>query len=239
MAVYKMLRKLSSLRNSLFSTIAGKIRDKPPEFVPNLLGTRDIEWSWIVSQMPHGLGQALDFGSGRSNLGLVAAQCGFEVTAVDLLEVNWRYLHERLHFVRGDILKLQIPNDYFDLVINCSAIEHVGLAGRYNVNENRPDGDLEAMKHLRELMKPGGTMILTVPVGQDAVFAPFHRVYGKQRLPKLLEGYSGVKDDFWAKDSDNRWVMVDKDAALSFKAASRSSDPKENIYALGCFVLHK
>ena len=228
-----MPRRISRKLRSMLKPI-GK-----SSYPQNLLGDRDIEWSWVASQIPSGPGHALDFGTGRSFLGLIAAQKEFNVVAVDLTSVQWLYRHSRLRFVRGDILKLPLLNDHFDLIINCSAIEHVGLSGRYGVNENRPDGDLEAMKHLRELMKPGGTMILTVPVGQDAVFSPLHRVYGKQRLPKLLEGYTIVKDAFWAKNDDNRWVMVDKDAALGFKAASRSPDPKENIYALGCFVLRK
>ena len=143
----------------------------------NLLGDRDIEWSWIISQMPSGPGHALDFGPGGSHLALIAAQRGFHVTAVDLEPVQWPYVHPGLRFIRGDILKLPLPRGHFDLVINCSTVEHVGLAGRYGVTENRPNGDLEAMARLRELMKPGGVMLLTIPVGRDAVFAPLCRVY--------------------------------------------------------------
>jgi len=97
----------------------------------NLLGDRDIEWSWIASQMPSGPGFALDFGNGGTNFGLTAVQRGFDVIAVDLQNIEWPYEHERLHFLRGDILK------------------NVGLAGRYDVNESHPDGDLEAMSHLK------------------------------------------------------------------------------------------
>jgi len=55
-----------------------------------------------------------------------------------------------------DILKVDLPAKHFDLVINWSTVEHVGLAGRYGVTKSRPDGDLEAMARLRDLMKPGG-----------------------------------------------------------------------------------
>ncbi|MGB9591418.1 MAG: methyltransferase domain-containing protein, partial [Candidatus Kryptoniota bacterium] len=138
--------------------------------VINLLGDRDIEWSWVTAQMPLGPGEALDFGPGGSYLGLIAAQRGFNVTAVDIEPVQWPYIHPQLHFVQGDILRLPLPKERFDLVINCSTVEHVGLVGRYGVTEDRPNGDLEAMARLKELMKPGGIMLLTIPVGQDAVF---------------------------------------------------------------------
>lgn len=231
--LYRLLRWIKRL---IFSPGVGN-RNAPT--ILNLLGDRDVEWSWISAQMPWGPGEALDFGAGASYLGLIAAQRGFNVTAVDLECVQWAYAHPGLRFIQGDILKLPLPREHFDLVINCSTVEHVGLAGRYGVTENRPDGDLEAMARLRELMKPGGVMLLTIPVGQDAVFAPLCRVYGKERLPRLLEGYRVEKEVYWVKDQDNRWRQTDKETALNFQASAGSWDPLQNIYALGCFVLRK
>jgi SAM-dependent methyltransferase len=207
--------------------------------IPNLLGDRHVEWAWIAAQMPPGPGEALDFGPGKSYLSLIAAQRGFNVAAVDL-EPNQRlYVHPHLNFVQGDMCKLALPAEHFDMVINCSTVEHVGLAGRYGVQENRPDGDLEAMARLYELMKPGGVMLLTIPVGQDEIFAPYCRVYGAQRLPRLLESYTVEKEIYWVKDNRNRWVPSDRKTALNFKAAAGSGDPLQSVYALGCFVLEK
>lgn len=205
----------------------------------NLLGDRDIEWSWIAAHIGSGPGKAIDFGCGPgSSLGLIAACAGFEVTAVDLGSVNWHYVHRNLQFRQGDILKLDFPDQSFDLIINCSTVEHVGLAGRYGVTKNRPDGDLEAMARLRGLLKPeGSVMLLTIPVGQDAVFAPMCIVYGTLRLPRLLESYKVEKEEFWVKDSENRWTQCGRETALDFKAAMGSRDPLKNVCALGCFVL--
>jgi SAM-dependent methyltransferase len=190
--------------------------------------------------MPPGPGNALDFGCGtNSYLGLMAAQRGFNVTSVDLELVEWSYVEGNLMFVQGDILKLSLPKEHFDLVINCSTVEHVGLVGRYGVTESQPNGDLEAMTRLREIIKPSGVMLLTIPIGQDAIFAPLHRVYGKERLPQLLQGYRVEKEIFWTKNSQNLWVMCDRESALNFKAFSGSWDPLQNAYALGCYVLRR
>lgn len=207
------------------------IGSKHPQ-LPNLLGDRDIEWSWVASQMPSGPGEALDFGPGGSSLGFMAAQRGFNVTAVDLEPARWPYVHSRLRFVQGDILKLPLPKEHFDLVINCSTVEHVGIVGRYGVTEKRPDGDLEAMARLHELMKPGGVMLLTIPVGRDKVFVPLHRVYGSERLPKLLSNYIIEKEEYWVKNSQNHWILTDKQDALA-------RDAQERLYGLGCFVLRR
>jgi len=218
--------------------LSGRTKTNSPRGV-NLLGDRDIEWSWISSQMPSGPGEALDFGSGESNLALIAAQRGFNVTAIDLEPVHWPYVHPGLRFIQGDILKLPLPKEHFDLVINCSTVEHVGLVGRYGVTDDRSNGDLETMTYLWELMKLCGVMLLSVPVGQDAVFKPMCRIYGRGRLPRLLSGYLVEKEVFWVKDQKNRWVQSDKETALSFKASASSFDPLQNVYALGCFVLRR
>jgi len=89
-------------------------------------------------------------------------------------------------------------------------------------------------------MKPGGIMLLTIPVGKDQVCPPLCRVYGAERLPLLLQGFSLVKEAYWAKDKYNRWVLCeDKEWVLNQKARVRSMSPLRNVYALGCFVLKK
>lgn len=204
---------------------------------PNLSGDRDIEWSWVFAHMPDGPGEALDFGSGSGFLGLIAVHRGFNVTAIDRETVQRYYSHPRLHFVQGDILKIDLPSNHFDLIINCSTVEHVGLAGRYGAMEKNPDGDLAAMARLKDLMKVNGKMLLTIPAGQDAVYAPWHRVYGNERLPKLIRGYRIERESFWVKDEQNRWQPVEREVALNFKSAAGSWNPLQNVYALACLVL--
>ena len=196
----------------------------------DLSGDRDIEWSWVASQIPKGSGEVLDFGPGESSLGLITAEAGYNVTAVDQQTILWPYHHPRLHFIKGDILKLPLPNNHFDLIINCSVIEHVGLAGRYGVTEEFIDGDINAMRRLKTLLKPEGIMILTIPCGKDFVFAPLHRVYGKDRLPLLLKGYTVEEEQYWLKDKENKWVIATKNEALN-------KVPQEKLYGLGCFIL--
>ena len=182
--------------------------------------------------MPDGPGEALDFGAGHSHLGLAAARKGFSVTAIDLLSIRWYYQHPRLRFVQRDIFDLHLAANHFDLIINCSSIEHVGLAGRYGVSESLPNGDIDAMKRLKELLKPGKLMLLTIPVGKDKVISYRHRVYGIDRLPVLLDGWQLIKEEFWAKDENNIWNSVDKTVAIS-------RVPTDHYYNLGLFILQR
>ncbi|HXA41747.1 MAG TPA: DUF268 domain-containing protein [Candidatus Solibacter sp.] len=205
----------------------------------NLLGDRDIEWSWVAARLPLGHGKALDFGNGGSALSLLAAQSGYQVTAIDLEAYQWPYEFPGLAFMQADLMDADLEEGSFDLVINCSTVEHVGIVGRYSVSRPDPDGDLVAMRRLGDLMKPGATMLLTVPLGRDAIFPPMCRVYGAARLPKLLGDFAVEADSYWSKNSANRWVQVTREEGLNFEAHAGSPRAMENIYAIGCFVLRK
>jgi SAM-dependent methyltransferase len=206
---------------------------------PNLEGDRDIEWTWVSANMPSGPGRAFDFGTGVSNLAFAAALRGFRVTSIDLTATTRFFAHPRVEYLQADLLAMRLPKDSFDLVINCSTVEHVGLSGRYGVTDRRPDGDLEAMQILRRAMKRGGRMLLTVPVGKDQVFDPLCRVYGKERLPRLTAGFSIEKEEYWRKTETNLWKPCSRAEALAFQASAGSWNYLENIYALGCLVLKK
>lgn len=231
--------QILNLPGRIFRKLKRWYRHRGRPKLPNLLGDRDVEYSWVISKMPSGPGTALDFGGAEGSLALIAAQKNFEVTAVDLQPVQWSYVHSNLHFIQGDILKLPLPSNHFDLIMGCSTVEHVGLVGRYGVNDELSDGDLKAMAHLRTLIKSDGVILLTIPVGQDDVFVPLHRVYGVKRLPQLLKGYRIEDESFWIKNGENKWVLTNKDMALNFKARTESLNPLQNVYALGCFMLKK
>jgi len=211
----------------------------PTSPVINLWGDRDLEYSYIASRLPQGPGEVLDFGSAFGNLSLHALQRGWNVTGVDLLSHPIYWKHPNFRFVQGDFLLLDFPPASFDLILNCSAVEHVGLPGRYNLEIPETDGDLAAMKKLLALLKPGGLMLLTVPAGRDAVIPPLHRVYGANRFPKLLQGFEIIEQLFWLKNSENLWLSADRDAALAYVPTGDHTDPSSCSYALACFILRK
>jgi SAM-dependent methyltransferase len=224
-----IIRSVVSKVRPLARTMYRRYVLPPP---PNLIGDRDVEYSWISANMPEGPGRALDFGAGKGNMGLIAAFRGFDTTAIDLLPLERPYVHRGLSLVQGDVLKSSYEVESFDLIINCSVIEHVGLVGRYEIDVERRDGDLIAMKRLLDLLRPGGRMLLTIPVGVDTVFFPLHRIYGEQRLPLLLDGWRIVRSEFWTKDDSNRWISVERSTATGRTALA-------HCFSLGLFVLEK
>lgn len=206
---------------------------------PNLLGDRALEWAWVAAKLSYGSGLVLDFGNGGSNLALMAALRGNTVVAIDLEPVNWLFTHSSLSFQQCDVLDIGIKESSVDCIINCSVIEHVGLSGRYGIDKAETDGDLLAMRKLLSLLKEGGRMLMTVPVGRDIVYHPLHRIYGATRLPKLLDGFRVKEEIFWTKDRENKWMATDRAKALNIVTNASSPNPAESYYGLGCFVLTK
>jgi predicted SAM-dependent methyltransferase len=76
----------------------------------------------------------------------------------------------------------------FDCGVTISALEHDGL-GRYG-DPIDPLGDIKTMRSYKKIIKKNGIMFISVPVGQDAVCWNSHRIYGRFRLPMLLDGWN-------------------------------------------------
>lgn len=225
-------RTLSNAKHAFISSAR-------PAHTINIGGERNVEWTFLSTEMPSGPGEALEFGCEQGFMSLLAACKGFHVIANDLENQCFAWKHSQVDFVKGDFLKIDLPQNHFDLAINCSSVEHVGVPGRYGITTEEEDGDIEVMARLAHVLKARGLLLMTAPCGKDAVMAPWCRVYGAERLPILLERFEVIKQSYWIKDAQNRWTACDRAQALDFQPIYDSSDPHGCAYALGCFVLQR
>jgi len=207
--------------------------------VINIWGERAVEWSFLSREMPRGPGEAIEFGCEQGYLSLLAAENGFHVIANDLQHQTFAWVHPNVEFRQGDFLKAGFAHNSFDLAINCSSVEHVGVAGRYGIEVDRDDGDIDVMNRLAQILKLGGLLLMTAPCGRDSVLKPWCRVYGSKRLPRLLAAFNVAKQEYWIKNQTNQWERCATERALSFEPRNHPSDGHACAYALGCFVLRK
>jgi SAM-dependent methyltransferase len=152
---------------------------------------------------------------------------GHEVTGIDTDFLS--YSLPGLTFIRVDFLEADLGDKRFDIVVLCSVVEHIGLVGRYG-QLDVPDGDLRAMRKVSSLLKPAGRLILTIPIGRDLIFRPWHRIYGKERLPQLLRGFKIEREQYYRRLSQDNWC-------LTTKAEAFQVDQQGLCYALGQMVL--
>lgn len=201
---------------------------RPPAGGFDLKGEKALDWGWVCVNLPKSAKRGLDIGCGESPTVPAMLSLGYEeVVAVDLQFPLDKQL-KGPRFICGDINELSLRPG-FDVVVACSAVEHIGLSGRYGSGEDS-DGDLKAMERIGRLLDKEGVLILTIPAGQDAVYKPWHRVYGKKRIRELLSGFRIKKSSGYVKEPWGPWAKSTLDEALEFPATSAR-------YALAQMVL--
>jgi len=109
----------------------------------------------------------------------------------------------------------------FDIVISISSFEHDGL-GRYGDPIN-PNGDFEAMANVQNnLIDENGFLILSVPIGKDSVAFNAHRIYGKNRFFKLINGFDivetfGFEESQFERFKESGNISTKKDSDWPFQ----------------------
>jgi SAM-dependent methyltransferase len=149
----------------------------------------------------------LDVGSVESTVPLSLAGLGYQVTALDLRA--YPFEHPNLEVVVSRLEDFERPPASFDAVLCISTIEHFGL-GWYGEARQADDSDRQAMARLRELTRPGGTLVLTVPYGRARV-DDVQRTYDAAGLAALLDGWD-VQDRTIVRQADERtWAPGEPD----------------------------
>ncbi|HTB32098.1 MAG TPA: DUF268 domain-containing protein [Bacteroidia bacterium] len=143
------------------------------------------------------------------------------------------FMPVKFYDFRPPLLKLDnLQCDFIDLnslpfetnsvhTLSCMhTVEHIGL-GRYG-DPLDADGDLKAIKELKRVVKPGGSMLFVVPVGQPKIMFNAHRIYS---YSQIIEYFSGFKiKDFSLVTDKNEFIA---DAAVQLA--------NEQQYGCGCF----
>lgn len=195
------------------------------------INQRKCVLNFVISNtpVPDSIGHvAFDFGCGPTmGLSWHLTRLGYTVVAIDLQPPNRNRIPQGCIFLKEDLFTFDFPV-FFHFVLNASTIEQVGIIDKHGV-----DADIKAMGILKKMMGENATQILVLPVGVETVFPKLHRVYGKDRLYQLLDGYDVVKEQYWSPFEDsNQYQEVDAWTAFSVL-------PTRACNALGCFVLRK
>lgn len=131
----------------------------------------------------------LDVGGSESTVGLSLATLGHDVTIVD--PRAHPLAHSNLTHAACRLDELPADEAPFDAAVVLSAVEHFGLE-HYGVGGADERLDLAAMRTLRERVRPGGLLVLTVPFSARASVDDFQRVYDEDGLAQLLRGWTVV-----------------------------------------------
>ena len=194
----------------------------------DLAGEKQLDWGWVMAKSAGLNGHALDIGSGPSPVPAALQAAGFMTTAIDL-EPFQPFVLPEFRVIQGDFLDWNFGSERFDLVILCSAVEHFGLGGRYGAADEN-DADLRCMRKVRGLLQADGRLILTLPLGEDYVLRPWHRIYGRERFPRLIDGFRIIEGRGLVRTAGRPWQEVTVETAMNHPKTPQR-------YAIGEFVL--
>jgi SAM-dependent methyltransferase len=126
--------------------------------------------------------QHVDIGSSVMMIGVLSAQ-------LPMIFVDYRPLQVALpglSSVGGDLARLPFADGTLTSVSSLHVIEHIGL-GRYG-DPIDAQGSRHAARELARVIKPGGRLFVSVPVGRERVCFNAHRVFAAQTIVSYFQG---------------------------------------------------
>lgn len=144
------------------------------------------------------------------------------VNVIDFRELKSEL--DGLTFQQGDVTNLKIESNSIESLSCLHAMEHVGL-GRYG-DELDPIGYLKGMKELERILKPGGRLYFSVPIGKQRLEFNSQRVFNSSTVLNIFSGMKLV--EFAAVDDIGK--LIDP---------SKPEDFESSYCSCGLFVFEK
>lgn len=163
------------------------------QFIPplhDLPGSRIVEYAWVLRNLNLDRGTILDIGPGYSKFPILLASCGFKTYAIDIRD--YPHTHPNLTLVKGDVRdnNLFLNNDQFDAITCISTLEHIDP-------DDVDNGDIKATMKMKDLLKPQGRLLLTVPFSKEYAIRDGERKYDMDRICRITEGFVVEKIEFF------------------------------------------
>jgi 2-polyprenyl-3-methyl-5-hydroxy-6-metoxy-1,4-benzoquinol methylase len=184
--------------------------------------------------IPYVKGRVLDIACGSGyGTHMIAKACkkvtdcivGVDVDPYTIKYATKQYHHPKIKYQEVDAINPKLPFvlGKYDTILSFETIEHV-------------TDDMIFMKNLYNLLKPGGTLVLSTPFGQGRgkpCSSPFHiHQYTKQEFIELFQDFSHVEYYF------QRGVAIE--LGLSGNNGLSVNPPRDNVrYPLGIAVCTK
>lgn len=160
---------------------------------------------------PHDGERALDIGAAGGGNTRVLTAHGWQALATDMSETGVAAARERgIPVLHADARRLPLPSRSFGLVTALDVLEHI-------------DEDDGVANEIFRVLLPGGSVVVTVPVGMDLWSAHDEAVghvrrYERQELLSLLEKVGLVVDDVWS------WNVLLRPVVALRRRTSKGSD---------------
>jgi SAM-dependent methyltransferase len=179
------VERVRQLDDAIAFARGARARGERPRHLQAPPGTdeRLVEVPWVLSRLRRG--RVLEVGHAFAEPAYIAAlvEAGpGELVGVDLAEAEV----PGFETVVADARALPFPDTSFDQVLLVSTLEHIGADNEVYGLEGAPDdtGRAAALQELRRVLRPSGSLLVTVPLGEPGDYGWFRQedVRGWTRL---------------------------------------------------------
>ena len=198
---------------------------------------RVVEFPWLASRRPEGL--VLDAGSTLNHLHVLRRLRPHmkDLHIVTLAPEDHAFPTLGVSYLYADLRKLPLDDGVYDEVVSISTLEHVGLDNSH-FGADGPSSDdpqiasLAAADELRRVVRPGGTVLLTVPVGRPERFA-WVRAFSLDELDGLVERFDPTDVDITYFCHAGGWMRSDRDAVADarYRDHLTAGPPRNGVVA--------
>jgi SAM-dependent methyltransferase len=177
---------------------------------------RCIEYPWLLAHLPADAQCFLDAGS-VLNHDFILNHPIFDNKKLHILTLAPEgncFWQKGVSYLYDDLRDIPTQNDYYDAIICLSTLEHLGCDNTLYIQdetyrENRPDDFVLAMKELCRVLKPGGSLFLSVPFGAYRHLGMFQQ-FDRELLSRAVAAFgsaSAVTETFYQYTA-NGWQLA-------------------------------
>jgi len=198
------------------------------------IGERTIEYAWAYKFLV-GIKNSIVLDVGAKN-GLLTTDMLLEnnnkVYAIDI-NASESITKGNIILERGNIVSTKYDNEKFDAVLLISTLEHIGVSGRYGIDETDENLDFLAVQEVFRILRPKGNCYITIPYGLGKSY-PMNRLYDKGRCQSMFSKFIIKTAQYFVFNGSYKlWLEVPE------HAASQNNWDYDPWYAIACFCLEK
>jgi SAM-dependent methyltransferase len=177
------------------------------------MSERVVEVPWVLRHAGSSVGRLLDVGTAHAldvYKRLLTRLPQNELHLLDLADVELR----GAVFHRADLRATPFGDDYFDVAICISTLEHIGLDNSEYFSSDEPGvdqkGDVAALRELGRVTTQAGRVLLTVPGGQPGDYG-WYRQYDAESFARLVAeaGLTIADVEYFVYDPTGGWRSAD------------------------------
>ena len=179
------------------------------------LDERIVEYPWFFSRLPDSKGLMLDAGSVLNHGYLLrqpklASKQIFISTLAPEVNCFWR---RGISYVYEDVRRSCFRDNQFDWIVSLSTIEHIGMDNTmlYTADATKREDEtashLVAIKEYSRMLKPGGTLYVSVPFGKHLNYGWF-QIFDADMVDRVIDTFGPKRlNEFHYRYEPSGWVV--------------------------------